>query len=121
MGIAHNEAVRRGMLAGIDSLADTVKVTIGPKGRNVAMYQKANLRDADYSSRAQAGAHVLITNDGITIAKSIVFFDPVENMGAQLLKEAAMKTSDVAGDGTTTAVVLILIPNKKCKACRSVV
>lgn len=106
MGITHNEAVWRGMLAGIDKLADTIKVTIGPKGRNVAMHQKANLRDAEYSDRAQAGAHVLITNDGVTIAKSIVLADPVENMGAQLLKEAAMKTNDAAGDGTTTAIIL---------------
>lgn len=94
------------MLAGIDALADTVKVTLGPKGRNVAMHQKANLRDADYADRAQAGAHVLITNDGVTIAKSIVLPDPMENMGAQLLKEAAVKTNDAAGDGTTTAIVL---------------
>lgn len=106
MEITYNEAARRGMLSGIDKLADTVKVTLGPKGRNVAMYQKANLRDADYSGRAQAGAHVLVTNDGVTIAKSIVLADPLENMGAQLLRQAAVKTNDGAGDGTTTAIVL---------------
>lgn len=106
MDITYNEAARRGMLAGIDKLANTVKVTIGPKGRNVAMYQKANVRDADYSDRAQAGAHVLITNDGVTIAKSVALADPVEDMGAQLMKEAAVKTNDGAGDGTTTAIVL---------------
>ena len=70
------------------------------------MYQKAGLRSAEYSDRAQAGAHVLITNDGNTIAKGIVLGDPVENMGAQLLKEAALQTNTGAGDGTTTAIVL---------------
>lgn len=106
MRITYQEDIRAGMLAGIDKLADAVKVTLGPKGRNVAMYQKANRRDAEYSDRAQAGAHVLITNDGVTIAKSIVLPDPVEDLGAQLIKEAASKTNDAAGDGTTTATVL---------------
>lgn len=106
MNIQHDEAIRRRMLAGIDALANTVKITLGPKGRNVAMHQKANLRDTDYSDRAQKDAHILVTNDGVTIAKSIVLPDPMENMGAQLLKEAAVKTNDTAGDGTTTAIVL---------------
>lgn len=106
MEITYNEAARRGILSGIDKLADTVKVTLGPRGRNVAMYQKANLRDADYSDRAQEGAHVLVTNDGVTIARGIVLADPLENMGAQLLRQAAVKTNDGAGDGTTTAIVL---------------
>ncbi len=106
MDIKYNEAVRRGMLAGIDKLADTVKVTLGPRGRNVAMHQKADRQGADYSDRAAAGAPILVTNDGVTIARSIVLADPVENMGAQLIKEVALKTNDGAGDGTTTAIVL---------------
>ena len=106
MDIKYNEEVRRGMLAGIDKLADTVKVTLGPRGRNVAMHQKADRQGADYSDRAAAGAPILVTNDGVTIARSIVLADPVENMGAQLIKEVALKTNDGAGDGTTTAIVL---------------
>ena len=106
MDIKYNEAVRRGMLAGIDKLADTVKVTLGPRGRNVAMHQKADRQGADYSDRAAAGSPILVTNDGVTIARSIVLADPVENMGAQLIKEVALKTNDGAGDGTTTAIVL---------------
>ena len=106
MDIKYNEEVRRGMLAGIDKLADTVKVTLGPRGRNVAMHQKANQQGADYSDRAVAGAPILVTNDGVTIARSIVLADPVENMGAQMIKEVALKTNDGAGDGTTTAIVL---------------
>ena len=106
MTTTHSEDIRLGMLSGIDKLADAVKVTLGPKGRNVAMYQKANVRGAEYSDRAAAGARVLITNDGVTIAKSIVLPDPVENLGAQLMIEVASKTNDTAGDGTTTATVL---------------
>ncbi len=106
MDIKYNEEVRRGMLAGIDKLADTVKGTLGPRGRNVAMHQKADQQGADYSDRAAAGAPILVTNDGVTIARSIVLADPVENMGAQLIKEVALKTNDGAGDGTTTAIVL---------------
>ena len=106
MDLTYNETVRRRMLAGIDKLADTVKVTLGPRGRNVAMHQKANLRDAEYSDRAAANAPVLITNDGVTIAKSIVLPDPVEDMGARLVREAAIKTNEGGGDGTTTAIVL---------------
>src|SRR3569832_2258064 len=77
---------------GVNTLADTVKVTLGPKGRNVVLDKKF-------------GAPT-ITNDGVTIARDIELDDPFENMGAQLLKEVATKTDDVAGDGTTTAVVL---------------
>jgi chaperonin GroEL len=87
-----NEEARRGLLAGVDKLANTVKVTLGPKGRNVVLEKKW-------------GAPT-ITNDGVTIAKEIEFDDPWENMGAQLAKEVATKTNDVAGDGTTTATVL---------------
>ncbi len=78
--------------AGINPLADTVKITLGPKGRNVVL-------DKKYGSP-------LITNDGVTIAKDIELEDPFENMGAQLVKEVATKTNDVAGDGTTTATLL---------------
>ena len=87
-----SEEARRGLLAGVDKLADTVKVTLGPKGRNVVLEKKW-------------GAPT-ITNDGVTIAKEIELEDPYENMGAQLAKEVANKTNDVAGDGTTTATVL---------------
>ncbi len=87
-----NEEARRGLQTGVDKLADTVKVTLGPKGRNVVLEKKW-------------GAPT-ITNDGVTIAKEIEFDDPWENMGAQLAKEVANKTNDVAGDGTTTATVL---------------
>lgn len=106
MAITYHEDIRNGMLAGIDKLADLIKVTLGPRGRNVAMYQKQNVRDAEYSERAKSGAHVLVTNDGATIAKSVVLPDPIENMGAQFLKEIASKTNDIVGDGTTTASVL---------------
>jgi chaperonin GroEL len=90
--IQFNDEARRGLQAGVDTLADTVKVTLGPKGRNVVLEKKW-------------GAPT-ITNDGVTIAKEIELEDPYENMGAQLAKEVANKTNDVAGDGTTTATVL---------------
>jgi chaperonin GroEL len=90
--VVFDEAARRALKRGIDKLADTVKVTIGPKGRNVVLDKKF-------------GAPT-ITNDGVTIARDIELEDHFENMGAQLLKEVATKTDDVAGDGTTTAVVL---------------
>ena len=106
MAIIHGDAARKALLEGIDELAGAVGATLGPKGRNVVMHQKANLYGADYGDRAQSWAPVLSTNDGVTIAKEIVFSDPVKNMGAQLMKEAAMKANDEAGDGTTTAVVL---------------
>src|SRR6267378_5656589 len=87
-----DEAARRDLERGVDKLADAVKVTLGPRGRNVVLDKKF-------------GAPT-ITNDGVTIAKEIELENPYENMGAQLLKEVATKTQDVAGDGTTTATVL---------------
>jgi len=87
-----DEKARRGLEAGVNQLADTVKVTLGPKGRNVVIEKKF-------------GAPT-ITNDGVTIAREVELEDPFENMGAQLVKEVATKTNDVAGDGTTTATVL---------------
>ncbi len=89
--IAYGEDARKALQKGIDKLADTVKITLGPKGRNVVLDKKF-------------GAP-LITNDGVTIAKEIELEDPFENMGAQLVKEVATKTNDVAGDGTTTATL----------------
>ena len=90
--IVYGEEARKKLQTGIDQLADTVKVTLGPKGRNVVLGKKY-------------GAP-LITNDGVTIAKEVELEDPFENMGAQLIREVATKTNDVAGDGTTTATVL---------------
>lgn len=90
--IKFSEDARRAMLRGVDALANAVKVTLGPKGRNVVLEKKFG--------------SPLITNDGVTIAKEIELEDPFENMGAQLVKEVATKTNDVAGDGTTTATVL---------------
>ena len=90
--IIYGEEARKALQAGIDKLSDTVKITLGPKGRNVVL-------DKKYGAP-------LITNDGVTIAKEIELQDPYENMGAQLIKEVASKTNDVAGDGTTTATVL---------------
>ena len=90
--IKFGEEARRGLESGVNQLADTVKVTLGPKGRNVIL-------DKKFGSP-------LITNDGVTIAREIELEDPFENMGAQLVKEVATKTNDVAGDGTTTATVL---------------
>jgi chaperonin GroEL len=87
-----DEHARRAMERGVNTLADTVKVTLGPKGRNVVI--------------AKSFGAPIITNDGVTIAKEIELSDPAENMGAQLVKEVATKTNDVAGDGTTTATVL---------------
>lgn len=90
--IKFSEDARRAMLRGVDALANAVKVTLGPKGRNVVLEKKFG--------------SPLITNDGVTIAKEIELEDAFENMGAQLVKEVATKTNDVAGDGTTTATVL---------------
>ena len=90
--IIYGEDARKKLQSGIDQLADTVKVTLGPKGRNVVLGKKF-------------GAP-LITNDGVTIAKEVELEDPFENMGAQLIREVATKTNDIAGDGTTTATVL---------------
>jgi len=90
--IAYSEEARRSLIKGVDSLADTVKVTLGPRGRNVVLDKKFGAPQ--------------VCSDGVTIAKEIELEDALENMGAQLLKEAATKTNDVAGDGTTTATVL---------------
>lgn len=106
MNIAYNLEAQRKIMAGIDLLADSIKYTMGPKGRNVAMHQKANLRGADYSDRPRKDARVLITNDGATIARSLVLSDPFENLGVRLIKEAAIRTEKSAGDGTSTTVLL---------------
>ncbi|NCC67823.1 MAG: molecular chaperone GroEL, partial [Clostridia bacterium] len=90
--IVYGEEARKAIEKGVNQLADTVKITLGPKGRNVVL-------DKKYGSP-------LITNDGVTIAKEIEIEDPFENMGAQMIKEVSTKTNDVAGDGTTTATVL---------------
>ena len=90
--IIYGEEARKALQAGIDKLADTVKITLGPKGRNVVL-------DKKYGAP-------LITNDGVTIAKEVELPDAFENMGAQLVKEVATKTNDAAGDGTTTATLL---------------
>jgi chaperonin GroEL len=93
--LVFSEEARRGLKRGIDTLAAAVVTTLGPKGRNVALDKKW-------------GAPT-ITHDGVTVAKEIELPDPFENMGAQLLKEAATKTNDIAGDGTTTATLLAYI------------
>lgn len=90
--ILFDEEARRALGRGVDALANAVKVTLGPKGRNVVLDKKF-------------GAPT-ITNDGVTIARDIELEDPFENMGAQLVKEVATKTNDIAGDGTTTATLL---------------
>ena len=90
--IVYGEEARKKLQAGIDQLADTVRITLGPKGRNVVLAKKFG--------------SPLITNDGVTIAKEVELEDPFENMGAQLIREVATKTNDVAGDGTTTATLL---------------
>jgi chaperonin GroEL len=90
--LAFDEEARRGLERGVDIVANAVKITLGPKGRNVVLEKK--------------WGSPTITNDGVTIAKEIEVEDPYENMGAQLTKEVASKTNDIAGDGTTTATVL---------------
>ena len=90
--IKYGAEARKALEAGVNQLADTVRVTLGPKGRNVVL--------------AKSYGSPLITNDGVTIAKDIELEDAFENMGAQIVKEVATKTNDVAGDGTTTATVL---------------
>ena len=90
--IVHGEESRQAILRGVNALADAVKVTLGPKGRNVVIEKK-------FGSPS-------ITKDGVTVAKEIELKEPLENMGAQMVREVASKTSDVAGDGTTTATVL---------------
>ena len=90
--LKHGEEARKALEAGVNTLANTVKITLGPKGRNVVLDRKFGTP--------------LITNDGVTIAKEIELEDAFENMGAQLVKEVSTKTNDIAGEGTTTAVVL---------------
>src|SRR3989338_3567348 len=90
--LIYSEEARAAILKGVDKLANAVKITLGPKGRNVVI-------DKKWGSPT-------ITKDGVTVAKEIELEDPFENMGAQMVKEVASKTSDVAGDGTTTATVL---------------
>ena len=90
--LAFDIEARRRLKVGVDTLAEAVKTTLGPKGRNVAL-------DKKYGAPT-------VSHDGVTVAKEIELPDPFENMGAQLLKEAATKTNDIAGDGTTTATVL---------------
>src|SRR4030067_322100 len=90
--LKYDESARRALERGVNIIADAIKITLGPKGRNVVL-------DKKFGSPT-------ITNGGVTIARDIELEDPFENMGAQLLKEVATKTDDVAGDGTTTAVVL---------------
>src|SRR6058998_187320 len=90
--LSFSEDARRSLERGVDQLADAVKVTLGPRGRNVVI--------------AKAYGGPTITNDGVTVAREVELADPYENMGAQLAKEVATKTNDVAGDGTTTATVL---------------
>ena len=90
--ITYGDESRQSILRGVNRLADAVKVTLGPKGRNVVLDKKF-------------GSPV-ITKDGVTVAKEIELKEPLENMGAQMVREVASKTSDVAGDGTTTATVL---------------
>src|SRR6202023_2967752 len=90
--ILHGEDSRQAILRGVNTLADAVKATLGPKGRNVVIEKK-------FGSPT-------ITKDGVTVAKEIELKDALENVGAQLVKEVASKTSDVAGDGTTTATIL---------------
>src|SRR3989475_2790547 len=90
--LIYRDDARHSMLKGVNALADTVKVTLGPKGRNVVLSRKFG--------------SPLVTKDGVTVAKDIELKDPYENMGAQMVREVASKTSDQAGDGTTTATIL---------------
>src|SRR5215468_8430708 len=90
--IVTGENSRQSILRGVNALADAVKITLGPKGRNAVIEKKF--------------VAPIITKDGVTVAKEIELSDPLENMGAQMVREVASKTSDVAGDGTTTATVL---------------
>ena len=98
--ITHGNVSRQAILRGVNSLANAVKVTLGPKGRNVVL--------------GSAFGSPTITKDGVTVAKEIDLRDPLENMGAQMVKEVASKTSDIAGDGTTTATVLAQAISYRC-------
>src|SRR5271169_1364935 len=91
--ILYNEDARKALKRGVDAVADAVKITIGPRGRNVVL-------DKGYGSPT-------ITNDGVSIAREITLKDKFENMGAEIIKEVASKTNDIAGDGTTTATILM--------------
>ena len=105
--ILFDAEARDGLKRGVDALANAVKVTLGPKGRNVVIDKKF-------------GAPI-ITKDGVTVAREIELKEPVENMGAQMVKEVASKTADVAGDGTTTATVLaqaIVTAGSQKRNCR---
>lgn len=90
--VLHGDEARKKLLKGVETLANSVKVTLGPKGRNVVIDRGV--------------ANPMITNDGVTIAREIELHDEVENIGARIIKEACTKTNDIAGDGTTTATVL---------------
>src|SRR5678816_2296997 len=92
--ITYGDESRQAILRGVNRLADAVKVTLGPKGRNVVLEKKFG--------------GPTITKDGVTVAREIELKEPLENMGAQMVREVASKTSDVAGDGTTTATVCLL-------------
>ena len=99
--VVHGDDARQGILRGVETLAKAVKITLGPKGRNVVVDHIKNTP--------------IITNDGVTIAKEIVVADEIEDAGVQILKTACVKTNDIAGDGTTTAMVIaqkMLIDNK---------
>src|SRR5574343_265100 len=91
--ILYNEEARKALKRGVDAVVDTVKITLGPRGRNVVL-------DKGYGSPT-------ITNDGVSIAREITLKDKFENMGAEIIKDVATKTNDIAGDGTTTSVVLM--------------
>ncbi len=106
MPIFHGDEIRNEMLEGVNTLANAVRITLGPRGRNVALPQKENVYGADYGDAAAGNAPTLVTNDGVTIAKSMSVEDAAQNMGLELLKEAAITANDNAGDGTTTAIVL---------------
>lgn len=106
MQIAYGAQARAKVLSGADRLADAVRVTLGPKGRNGAVHQKKNTQGASFADRAEPGAPALITNDGATIAESIVLPDPMEDLGVQLLRQVSNKAKEAAGDGTSTAIVL---------------
>lgn len=106
MQIAYGAQARAKVLSGADRLADAVRVTLGPKGRNGAVHQKKNTQGASFADRAEPGAPVLITNDRATIAESIVLPDPMEDLGVQLLRQVSNKAKEAAGDGTSTAIVL---------------
>ena len=102
--IVYREDARAAILRGVNALADAVKVTLGPRGRNVIL-------DKKYGSP-------VITKDGVTVAKEIDLKDPMENLGARMVREVASKTSDVAGDGTTTASRIVAMSFCEPRSCR---